>query len=149
VITDDVSLVACEGVAVDVFTGRVTAFNLIETIFAQAFPARLGRLHLLARYHRAADEPAAHFFERFEPVGPDNIDVLNALPLEVTVGARFHTSIHNAWTLVLTARGDYQLRLLVADSAEGPWRVARQHVVVADLAPHPLMPTRAAPEKTG
>lgn len=135
-----VTLLASEGVSVDVFTGRATAFNLIETLFAQKFPARVSRFHTIVQYSRPSNEKAAHFFEQVALLDPDGKDVLGGPVQEITMTARFHTSIHNSWNIVLAKGGDYVLTVSTAETREGPWSVARKRTILAEQAPHPLMP---------
>jgi hypothetical protein len=150
---DVVTLLASEGVSVDVFTGRATAYNLVETLFAQKFPARVPRLHTIVQYYRPSTEGAVHFFERVELLDPDGKNVLGGSEQEITITSRFHTSLHNAWNIVLAKGGDYMLTVSTAETKDGPWTLARRRVILVEQAPHPLMPPTAseppAPPKEG
>ncbi len=141
-----ITLLLAEGISVDVFTGRITPFNLLDTVFAPRFPARVTRLHVLVQYERDSAEPQTHFFEKLELVDSASKNVLTAPILEVTVGTRFHSSIHNAWNVVLERAGDYSLRVLHASSAEGPWAELQRRSVVVNEAPHPLQPPAEKPQ---
>jgi hypothetical protein len=139
-----VTLLASEGVAVDVFTGRVTAYNLVETLLAQRFPARVARLHTLVQYYRPSTQADAHLFEKVELLDPDGVNVLKGVALELTLTSRFHTSIHNDWSVVLPKGGDYLLKVSSAETADGPWTLLKSRVIQVDQAPHPLMPPEPA-----
>ncbi len=136
---DIVSLFASEGVSVDVFTGRVSAFNIIDTIFSPKFPAKLMRLHVVVQYQCSPSEPTQHFFEKLALIAPDGRELLGGRVQELTISDRQHTSVHTAWALDIPAPGDYVLQVCTASSAEGPWSVARQRRVQVTAGPHPLM----------
>lgn len=140
-----VTLLVSEGASVDVFTGRVTAFNLLDTIFAQKFPARVARLHVVVQYFRPLEVAEPHFFEKLELLDPDGVDVLSRPIQELTVTTRFQTSIHNGWNVVLSKGGDFTLRVSTSEKVEGPWTVQQSRIVVVDQAPHPLMPPAESP----
>lgn len=141
-----ITLLLAEGVSVDVFTGRITPFNLLDTVFAPRFPARVARLHVLVQYERESLEPPTHFFEKLELVDSAGRNVLTAPVLEVTVGTRFHSSIHNAWNVVLERAGEYSLRVSHAGSEDGPWTELQRRSVIVDEGPHPLQPPVAKPK---
>jgi hypothetical protein len=138
------TLLVAEGVSVDVFTGRVTAFNLVETLFAVKFPARVTRLHGVVQYERPSDGETPHFFQKLELVSPAGADILNAPVQELTIATRFHTSMHHAWNVQLSQPGDYRLRVSQSESENGPWRELAWRTIVVEQAPHPLIPPSAA-----
>ncbi len=138
-----ITLLLAEGISVDVFTGRITPFNLVDTLFAPRFPARVSRLHVLVQYERATADAPARFFEKLELIDPAAKNVLTAPILEVTAATRFHASIHNAWNVVLERPGDYVLRVLHAESIEGTWVELQKRTIVVDETPHPLAPQLA------
>lgn len=140
-----VTLLAAEGVAVDVFTGRVSAYNIIDRVFAPSTPARLPRLHLLVQFERGADEQPETVFHKIELLAPTGDDVLQAPLQESTVTDRTHTSVHHAWNVKLPRAGDYVLKLSGAKTAEGPWAELCARVIPVVETPHPLMPAPAAP----
>lgn len=140
-----VTLLAAEGVAVDVFTGRVSAYNIIDRVFAPTTPARLPRLHLLVQFERAADEQPERAFHKIELLAPGGRDVLNAPVQELTITDRAQTSVHHAWNVHLPIHGDYVLRVSTADSADGEWKEVASRLVPVLPAPHPLMPVPVAP----
>lgn len=137
---DVATLLLAEGVSVDVFTGRLTAFNLVETLFAQKFPARVTRLHAIVQYEVDGNDVARHFFERLELLDPSGADVLHAPVQELTLTTRSHTSLHHAWNIVLPAGGDFILRVSTGETPAGPWVELRKRRVVVEQAPHPLLP---------
>jgi len=134
-----VSLFASEGISVDVFTGRVSAYNIIETIFAPKFPAKLMRLHVVVQYQRSKDEEAPHFFEKLSLVAPSGDDVLRGPIQELTVPLRHHTTVHTSWGVDIPQAGDYLLKVQLAPSPDGPWKEARNRVIEVETGLHPLM----------
>jgi hypothetical protein len=142
------TLLLSEGVSVDVFTGRVTPFNLVETLFAPRFPARVTRLHVLVQYERNVDEAADRFVSKMELLDPTGTDIRSAPAQEIALATRFHSSIHNAWNLKLPEAGDYVLRVSRSDSADGPWTELRRRAVVVETALHPLLSPDAAAKES-
>ncbi len=138
-----VTLIAAEGVAVDVFTGRVSAYNIVDRIFAPTTPARFPRLHLLVQFERGADEQAERSFLKIELLAPSGADVLNAPLQEMTLTERTHTSVHHAWNVHLPDVGDYLLRVSASPSAEGAWTEMSSRLVPVVQTQHPLMPVPA------
>ena len=134
-----VTLFASEGVSVDVFTGRVSAYNIIEAIYAPRYPAKLMRVHVVVQYQRSKDELVPHFFEQVAVIAPNGTDVLRGPIQEVTVPERHHTSLHTAWAMDIPEAGDYQLKVRHSQSSEGPWTEVRNRTILVATAPHPLM----------
>jgi hypothetical protein len=134
-----VSLFASEGISVDVFTGRVSAYNIIEGIYAPKYPAKLMRVHLVVQYQRSKDEPVPHFFEQLSIIAPSGTDVLRGPIQEVTVFERHHTTLHTAWAMDIPEAGDYLLKVRHSQSSEGPWTDVRSRTILVATAPHPLM----------
>jgi hypothetical protein len=134
------TLLLAEGVSVDVFTGRVTPFNLVETLFAPKFPARVTRLHVLVQYERAPESGVPHVFEKMELKDPTGVNVLQGPVQELTMTTRFHSSLQNAWNTILPSAGDYRLSVSHAPSADGPWSEQAWRTIVIEQAPHPLAP---------
>ncbi len=140
-----VTLIAAEGVSVDVFTGRVSAYNIIDRIFAPTTPARFPRLHLLVQFERAVDEQPARAFHKIELVAPNGDDVLNAPVQELTITERTHSSVHHAWNIHLPVVGNYVLRVRSAPSADGEWQELGARLIPVLQAQHPLMPAPVPP----
>lgn len=134
------TLLLAEGVSVDVFTGRVTPFNLVETLFAPKFPARVTRLHVLVQYERSLDSAVPHFFEKMELKDPTGVNVLQGPVQELSMTTRFHSSLQNAWNTVLPMAGDYRLSVSHAETPDGPWSEQAWRTIVIEEAPHPLAP---------
>ena len=98
------------------------------------------RLHVVVQYQRQVAEAEEHFFEQVALLDPDGSDSIHGPIQELTIATRLHTSITNAWNVVLPKPGDYILKVRRAASAEGPWCDVRSRLVLVEQAPHPLMP---------
>jgi hypothetical protein len=143
------ALVVAEAVSIDQLTGRITAFNMLDLIFAQDLPALLNRVTVVAAYDLSDAREVV--FERAVLLDPDDHEVASTDPVKVEFNARTagkpgpisHTTIHTFWNTTVRADGDYSLALQHAAAADGPWNteVARRRLVIIK-APHPLAPPR-------
>lgn len=143
------ALVISEAVSVDQLTGRVTAFNILDLVFAQNLPALLHRITALAAYELNGENETV--YERAQLMSPAGEVVAGTNPMRIEFGHRgagtvpaSHTSIHTLWNSALRVQGDYSIVLSQSATTDGPWEeVARRRVVVA-MAPHPLAPPAPA-----
>lgn len=144
-----VGLLMAEGVAFDQITSRLTAFNVLDFIFAANAPAMLTRMAVVATYELAAEPDV--FEERVSLRGPDGAVVahtqsrIETRAHEVGVAPSSHNSLHTFWNTLLVALGDYSVVLEVrANEAEEWSRLAARRLTVMRLS-HPLFPRQSAP----
>lgn len=140
------SFMCAEGVAVDSMTGRVTAFNLIDSFVVPALPAMLIRGHAIALYD-LGDEPAT-VTERVRLLDPDEgevFDLSGVIKLEARTPGTMpsgHRSIKAFWKTKLSNSGDHHL-VLEHGSDDGSWReVARLRIPVV-VAQHEVLNLQA------
>jgi hypothetical protein len=137
-----VAVLTAEGVSFDQLTSRMTAFNILEVVFAGAIPSRLNKLGVACIYEMGP-EPAT-FFERAELVAPDG-KPLWASVIHVDLAARepgtvpnAHRTIHGLWNVVVSATGDHKLRISHGSGAEGPWETVAERCLTVIERPHPI-----------
>ncbi|MFZ5440926.1 MAG: DUF6941 family protein [Myxococcota bacterium] len=136
------AVIACEGLALDAITGRVTAFNALDTIFLARLPALLQRLHVLVSYERVADSGPVQ--ERVTILSPTGAVLARTKETELQLTLPFHNSLHAIWGLKFEEQGDLEI---VVEHREGDadFREVFRRKLRAELQPHPLMPTITAP----
>jgi hypothetical protein len=148
-----VALFVAEAVAIDQLTGRLTAFNILENVFAADLPALLHRVTCVASYELGAS--AVQFFERGEFVNPAGKVLSSTTPIHVDLAIRASgktpnaaTNIHTFWNTRVEVEGDHLIAVSHATSPDGPWERAASRVVTIVKAAHPLA-ARATPGSAG
>jgi len=143
-----VSLVVAEGIAVDQFTGRATAFNIMDHVLVPALPAQLTRMAAIS-FYELADE-ADSFHERVRFVGPDGEQTISSeTPLHLAARTpnqvpNGHRSIHMLWRAKIGVLGDY--RLIVERSRDGgQWEELTSACLTVVQQQHPLLNAQASP----
>jgi hypothetical protein len=141
-----IALFAAEGVALDQLTGRLTAFNILDNIFAAGLPAMLPRLHVVGVYEL---EPRPEtVFTKVQLLDPSGA-VLSELVVKVEFAARApgkapvsHTTVHTFWNTAFKVEGDHALVLSHAPSLDDPdgWEKVATRTLAVVRAPHPLAP---------
>jgi hypothetical protein len=145
-------LIAAEGVAFDQLTGRVTAFNMLDTIPVTDVPATLVRFAALASYELGSDPES--ILERVRVLDPEGKSVATSQS-QISLAGRqsnqlpsMHRSFHFFWSLPLTILGDHRIVLEHASAATpDAWQnIAEQLITVVKQA-HVVLnfaPTTAA-----
>lgn len=116
-----VAALMAEGVALDALSGRLTAFNMLETVSAAKYPALLPRLCAVIFYEAASSDPEV-FQERVRLMGPEDVEVGVPSSREVVIAARVHRSIHVLAGLRLERPGEYVLSIERKQDADGTWK---------------------------
>lgn len=138
-----VSLIASEGVSIDQFTGRVTAFNMIDNWMLPSLPARIVRFSVITLYE--LDKTSERFSERARLVAPSGAEV-GLSEVEVELPARpaegqmpnSHRSLHVLWGLPLQEVGDYKL-VIEHDRGDGQWQERAALCITAIIQLHPFL----------
>ncbi len=137
------ALFVAEGLALDQFTGRLTAFNILDSIFAPALPARLPRIHVVGIYELQAQ--ASELLAQVEILSPGGTAVSEPTSIHVQFGARTvglppvsHTTIHTFWNIAFREEGDHRVRLRQRSDAGQEWVVVQELALTVVLARHPL-----------
>lgn len=130
-----VASLMAEGVAVDRFTDRMTAFNMLESVFAPSFPAALAKLAVVNIYE--VDGEPDGWVER---VSIEDVDgsVLAQTRAELRGEGRAHRSAHLFQGVPFRRAGTYTVVTEGAASEAGPWqRMSTRRLHVMEQA-HPL-----------
>lgn len=135
-----VASLMAEGVALDRITDRMTAFNMLESVFAPTFPAALAKLAVINVYE-VDGEPGA-WFERVTVQDADGA-VLAHTTAELRGEGVVHRSAHLFQGVPFHRAGTYAVVTEGAASPAGPWQrtaIRRLHAVEQ---PHPLAAGKA------
>lgn len=129
-----------EGVALDRLTGRMTAFNMLESVFAPAFPAALAKLAVINVYEVDGEREV-----RFERVTVQDADgsTLAQTTVELRGEGVVHRSAHLFQGVSLPRQGTYAVVTEGASSASGPWHRVSSRRLHAVEQPHPLAAGKA------
>lgn len=129
-----------EGVALDRLTGRMTAFNMLESVLAPEFPAALAKLAVINVYEVDGEREV-----RFERVTVQ--DAEGSILARTTAGLRgegvVHRSAHLFQGVSLPRPGTYAVVTEGAPSASGPWQHISSRRLHAVEQPHPLATGKA------
>jgi hypothetical protein len=143
-----VATVMAEAVALDAFTNRWTAANMMELIMAPVMPAMLPRLAILTLYE--LDDQPGVFTERVRIIGADDAAIASSeshfnLPARGGPGAlpSTHRSLHMLWGLQIPRYGEYRVVVERGDG-EAPvplnWTTLATRSLVVVEGQHPLQP---------
>ncbi len=133
--TELAACVVAEGVSLDSMTGRVTAFNMLDVVFAHAFPAMLPKLFVITLYETEG-EPA-RFHERVS-LSDLTGKVLVTSSSEIVATLHPHRSINALWGTRFDSAGKYLIKVERAEKVDGPWvQLARRTLFVVGEG-HPL-----------
>ncbi len=128
--------VLAEGTSIDQITGRVTAFNMLDSVLSKAVPALLPRLMVTTTYEVDGEAPQK-FVERVSVIAPNGDEVASSVT-EITTSSFAHNSIHALWALRLSEFGAYRVVVSNAPTQDGPWTTAvERRLMLVDRA-HPL-----------
>ncbi len=137
------ALFVAEGLALDQFTSRLTAFNILDSIFAPSLPARLPRIHVVGIYELRLQ--ASEFLAQVEILSPGGAPVSEPTSVHIQIGARTvglppvsHTTIHTFWNIAFREEGDHLVRLSQRSDAGQDWVVVQELTLAVVRARHPL-----------
>jgi hypothetical protein len=135
-----VASLLAEGVALDRITGRMTAFNMLESVLAPAFPAALAKLAVVNVYEVDGERE-----ERFERVSVQDGDgsILAQTTAELRGEGIVHRSAHLFQGVSFPRPGTYVVVTEGAPSASGPWQRVSSRRLHALERPHPLAAGKA------
>lgn len=126
-----------EGAAVDQITGRLTAFNMLDVVLAQSFPAAIGRLMVINIYE--IDTAPEKFFERVHILDPGGSAISSTDAVEIFAAPdQTHRALSAFWRVPLKAPGHYNVVVEIAPTKNGPWERVLQRRLTAKAQSHPL-----------
>ena len=135
--TELVACVMAEGASIDSMTGRLTAFNMLEVVFARRLPATLPKLFVVTVYE-SEGEPE-RFHERVS-VTDSAGKVLVTSSSEIVATERAHRSVNALWGTRFDTAGTYLVKVERASRPEGPWKQIGKRVLTVVGEGHPLFP---------
>jgi hypothetical protein len=131
----NVATLVAEGVSLDGFTSRLSVFNMLEAVFAPAFPAALGKLVVVNLYEIEGDrEP---YWERVQVVDSGG-QVLAQSVTELVGEGTAHRSMALFQGIRLAQPGEYVVTVEGSRRRDGPWEPVRRRRLQALLGPHPI-----------
>ncbi len=131
----NVATLVAEGISLDGLTNRLSVFNMMEAVFAPAFPAIIGKLVVVNLYEIEGErEPR---WERVQVT--DSSGQLLAQSLTELVGEGLaHRSMGLFQGIRLAHPGEYLITVEGARRREGPWELVGRRKLQVVLGPHPM-----------
>lgn len=120
----------------------MTAFNILDLLFMPKVPALLARLHVAVLCEKQTDEPDEQFRERIV-IQPPTDEAIVGGTIVVEFKTRFHVALHNFSAIRFNDSGRHIVRVERSPLAREEWAVVKERSLIAELAPHPLMPGHA------
>lgn len=130
-----VASLMAEGVSLDRITDRMTAFNMLDAIFAPAFPAALSKLAVINIYEVDGDGDPWH--ERVSVRDADGTE-LAATGAELRGEGLVHRSAHLFQGIPFPRAGVYTIVTEGAPTPQGPWQRLSTRRLHAIQRSHPL-----------
>lgn len=131
----NVATLLAEGVSLDAATNRLSAFNMMETVFAPSFPGVLGKLVVVSLYEVDGErEPRWERVTILDEAGTQLARVVTEFRGEGVA----HRSMGMLQGLVLAKPGTYTVLVEGAKRSDGPWEFVNKRLLHAVLGPHPL-----------
>lgn len=130
-----VATLIAEGVSLDGFTNRLSVFNMMEAVFAPAFPAIIGKLAVVNIYEVEGErEPR---WERVQVTDAGG-QVLAQSLTELSGEGLAHRSMGLFQGIRLAQPGEYRITVEGARRKDGPWELVESRRLHAVMGPHPL-----------
>ena len=130
-----VASLLAEGVSLDRITDRMTAFNMLDAVFAPAFPAALAKLAVINIYE--VDGERGPWHERVRVRGVDGGEIA-ATSAELRGEGLVHRSAHLFQGVPLSRAGIYTIVTEGAPAPQGPWQLLSTRRLHAIEQRHPL-----------
>lgn len=138
-----VATLIAEGAALDAFTGRATAFNLLDTVVAPRFPAALPKFIVITIYDRGDEEDA--FTERLRLIRTGNNRTIIEATAVISIAASSegnppsHRSFHSLAGIVFEQPGDYLLTVeRTTNAASEEWELLGKRRLLVTEGQHPF-----------
>ena len=130
-----VATLLAEGVSLDQYTGRLTAFNMLEAVLAPSFPAILGKLVVVNIYE--IDDGREPCWERVTVLDAEGT-ALAEVKAELTGEGEAHRSMVLFQGIKLAKPGIFNVVVEQARRSDGPWQSIARRRLHAQMRPHPL-----------
>ncbi len=131
----NVATLLAESLSLDGITGRLSVFNMLEAVFAPAFPAALGKMVIVNLYEVEGErEP---YWERVRVVDSGG-QILAETVTELVGEGAAHRSMTFFQGIRLAQPGEYVVVVECSRRSDGPWDLVRHRRLQALLGPHPM-----------
>lgn len=133
--------VAAEGAALDQLTGRVTAFNILDTVAVSQLPSRLMRLTCVATYELASGAPGL-LLERIrveDSAGDPTAGGESSTEVRFASGVITHRSVHILWNIDLRTEGTYRIKLQTRQAEATDWETRADLPLTVHVQAHPIL----------
>lgn len=144
------SFLVSETFAIDVASGRMSVFNMIDSLFVPSLPALWPKFTAVASYDVGAE--ARTFDDRVSVRGHDDVvlaESVNHIEMsgqQINEPITTHRSVHLMWRTKLMTASDLHVVLERRSDANSPWEVLHRKRIALRIGPHPLHgPGSAAP----
>jgi hypothetical protein len=134
----NVAALLAEAVSLDAVSGRISAFNMMETVFAPSFPAVLGKLVVVTLYE--VDGSRDPYWERVTVLDDASVQLAQVVTEFRGEGAA-HRSMGMLQGMRLARPGVYTVLVEGAKRREGPWEFVNKRLLHARVGAHPLVRT--------
>lgn len=130
----NVATLLAEGVSLDAMSNRLSAFNMMETMFAPSFPAVVGKLVVVNLYEiEGTRGPRWEKVSIIDDAGAQLVHVVTELRGEGVA----HRSMGMLQGMRLAKPGAYTVLVEGASRPEGPWEFVNKRALHAVLGSHP------------
>lgn len=132
----NVATLLADGVSLDRGTGRLSVFNMLESVLAPSYPALLPKLVVVNVYE--IDDGAGPYWERVTVID-DAGNELAQVVAELRGEGVAHRSMGIIQGMRLAKPGIYTVLVEGAKKREGPWERVNRRRLHADVGTHPLI----------
>jgi hypothetical protein len=131
----NVATLLAESVSLDGLTSRLSVLNMMEAVFAPAFPAAVGKLVVVNLCEiEGSREP---YWERVQVADSDG-QILAELLTELVGEGTAHRSMALFQGIRLAKAGEYSVTVESSRRRDGPWELVRRRRLQALLGAHPM-----------
>ncbi len=131
----NVATLLAEGVSLDAMTGRLSAFNMLESVQAPSYPAVLAKLLVVNLYE--VDDGREPYWERVTVLDESGAQLAQVVT-EFKGEGLAHRSMGMFQGLRLAKAGVYRVLVDGARRRDGPWQKVNERLLHAEVRPHPL-----------
>lgn len=134
----NVATLLAEGVSLDRATGRLSVFNMLESVLAPSYPALLPKFVVVNVYE--IDDGGGPHWERVTVLDDAGQELARVIA-ELRGEGAAHRSMGIIQGMRLTKPGVYTVVVEGAKKRDGPWERVNRRLLHAALGTHPLIRT--------
>lgn len=132
----NVATLIADGVSLDRQTGRLSVFNMLESVLAPSYPALLPKLVVVNVYE--IDDGSGAYWERVTVVDDAGTELARVVA-ELRGEGTAHRSMGIIQGMRLAKPGVYSVVVEGATKRDGPWHPVNRRRLHAELGTHPLI----------